>query len=101
MTFIASIEIEPLPGSKMEGNRKGALVYCLIPAASRKVAKRRLQAALEEDKYRLLRTELLEDYANFRWENAKDQLEYDGLAKRAALNNDVVYGPFFSWERDE
>jgi hypothetical protein len=99
--FIASVEIAPLAGSKMGSDRPGALVYCLIPTESKSDAKRRLRAALKEDKYRLIRTELLEDYKQFRWENAEDQAEYDGLAKRAALNMDVVYGPFYTWERDE
>jgi hypothetical protein len=99
--FIASVEIAPLPGSEMPSGQQGALVYCLIPAESKTEAKRRLRTVLKEDKYRLIRTELLEDYQQFRWENAEDQTEYDRLAKKAALNDDVVYGPFYSWERDE
>jgi hypothetical protein len=98
MIFIASVELEPLPGSKMAGGRAGAMVYCLIPAESKRAAKQRLRAALEEDKYRLIRTELMDDYKHFRWESMEDQAEYDKLAKRAALNNDIVYGPFYTWK---
>lgn len=98
MMFIASVELEPLPGSKMAGGRVGAMVYCLIPAESKRAAKLRLRAALEEDKYRLVKTELLDDYEHFRWESLKDQAQYDKLAKRAALNDDVVYGPFYTWK---
>ncbi|HKP37907.1 MAG TPA: hypothetical protein VJT71_13700 [Pyrinomonadaceae bacterium] len=98
MTYIASVEIEPLPGSKMKGRSLGALVYCFIPASSKVVAKRRLHTVLEEDKYRLIRIELLENYEHFRWEKPDDQAEYDRLAKRAALTDDVIYGPFFTWK---
>jgi len=80
--FIASVEVKRLPGSKMGKN----------------TAKQRLRTALEEDSYRLIRIELLEDYESFRWENAQDQVQYDALAKRAALNDDVVYGPFYTWK---
>lgn len=101
MIFIASVELEPLSGSKMTAGRAGAVVYCLIPAESKSAAKLRLRAALEEDKYRLVRTELLDDYKHFRWEKIEDQADYDKLAKKAALNDAVVYGPFYTWKRDE
>jgi hypothetical protein len=98
MIFIASVEVEPLPGSKMTGDRIGALVYCLIPAESKKDAKQRLHEVLKSDKYRLVRTEFLDEYRNFRWENNEDKVAYDKLARRALLSNDVVYGPFYSWK---
>ncbi len=98
MIFIASVEVEPLPGSEMAAGRAGAMVYCMIPAESKSAAKRRLRAALAEDRYRLVRTELLDDYEHFRWQSMEDQLEYDKLAKRSALNDDVVYGPFYTWK---
>jgi len=96
--FIASVEVKRLPGSKMGKGEQGALVYCLIPAESKNTAKQRLRTALEEDSYRLIRIELLEDYESFHWENAQDRVQYDALAKRAALNDDVVYGPFYTWK---
>lgn len=98
MIFIASIEVAPLPGSKMTSKRAGAAVYCMIPAESKGAARERLRAALEEDKYRLVRTEFLDDYKNFRWENIEDQADYDKMAKKAALNDAVVYGPFYTWK---
>lgn len=101
MIFIADVELEPLLGSKMGGHVVGASVYCLIPAETKPVAEQRLQEALQEDRYRLVKTNQLEDYEGFRWESTKDQTEYDQLAKRAALNDDVVYGEFYTWSRDD
>jgi hypothetical protein len=97
MVYIADVEIEPLPGSKMRGHGLGASVYCLIPAESKRIARKRLHEALQEDRYRLVKTNLLEDYEGFRWQSTKDQTEYDKLAKRAAVNDEVVYGPFYTW----
>jgi thioester reductase-like protein len=100
MVFIAGIKVEPLPGSQMEGRGVGGFVYCLIPANSKNAAKARLRAALEEDKYRLVQIELFEDYQRFTWEKSEDQIEYDRVAKMAALNDEVVYGPFYTWNSD-
>jgi hypothetical protein len=101
MVFMASIEVEPLPGSQMGSGLLGGLVYCFVPADNKKAAERRLQSALEQDRYRLIRLEFLQDYKNLRWETPEDQNVYDRLAKRAALNNAVVYGPFYTWDTDE
>lgn len=101
MIFIASVEVKPLPGSEMSKKSAGGLVYCFIPANSKTAASKRLQAALDEDKYELVQVELFDEYENFRWEEPEDQIEYDRLAKRAAVNDDVIYGPFYTWESDE
>lgn len=98
MIFIASVEVEPLPGSKMTDSGIGGVVYCFIPAASKRAAKQRLLAALSSDNYRLIKTEFLDEYRNFSWERVEDQAEYDKLAKKAAANHDVVYGPFYTWQ---
>ena len=101
MIFIASVEVEPLPGSQMGDRGIGALVYCLIPAESKIIAERRLKECLDEDKYRLVKLEFLKKYNGFAWENEEDQIEYDRLAKRAALNNELVYGTFYTWKQNE
>ncbi len=101
MVFIASVEIAPLTGSQMEGRGVGAVVYCLIPAESQTTAKRMLKIALAEDSYLLIKLEFLRQYEGFRWEESEDQIEYDRLAKRAALNNAIVYGTFHKWKQDK
>ena len=101
MIFIASVEVEPLNGSQMKTHGVGAFVYCLIPAKSKIVAQRKLKVALAEDKYRLINLEFLKKYDGFEWESEKDQIEYDRLAKRAALNDELVYGPFYTWKQNE
>ena len=68
----------------------------MIPAKSKMEASRKLRAALEEDKYQLVKTDLLAKYTDFIWESDADRNEYDKLAKRAALENDVVFGPFYT-----
>jgi|GEM_PF-6736471 len=97
--FIASVEVEPLPGSQMKSGI-GASVYCLIPGDSKAACESKLRSCLEQDKYRLIKVEYLKKYEGFRWENAKDQIEYDRLAKRAALKNDLVYGTFYTWAEE-
>lgn len=82
----------------MRQSQKGAALYALIPANSKRDASRKLRVALEEDKYQLVNTEFLAPYDEFTWESDADRGEYDKLAKRAALENDVVYGPFYTWE---
>ena len=101
MVFVASIEVQPLPGSQMRSGLLGAVVNCFVPAENKRAAKRRLKAALDEDRYRLVRIELFDVYENLSWEKSEDQVAYDRLAKRASLNNDVVYGPFYAWSSDE
>jgi thioester reductase-like protein len=101
MIFIADVEVEALPDSKMAGHGVGASVYCLIPAESKRAAEQRLREALQEDRYRLVKTNLLQDYEGFRWESAHDQSQYDRLAKRAALKDDIVYGESYTWSRDD
>lgn len=101
MVFIASVEIAPLSGSQMEAQAVGAFVYCLIPAESQTIAKRMLKNAMAEDKYLLTKLEFLRQYEGFRWEKGEDQIEYDRLAKRAALNNEIVYGAFHTWKQDK
>ena len=101
MIFLASIEVKPLLGAEMRTHQKGAALYALIPAKSRREASRKLRIALEEDKYQLVKTDLLARYDEFTWESDVDRSEYDKLAKRAALENDVVYGPFYTWRTDE
>lgn len=100
MIFIVSAEVEPLPGSQMNDRGIGASVYCLIPAESKSAAEAKFRSCLEEDKYRLINLEFLKKYEDFRWENARDQDEYDRLAKRAALHNELVYGTFYAWAEE-
>lgn len=85
----------------MEGRGVGAEVYCFIPSESQTTARKMLKNALAEDKYKLVKLEFLNPYEGFKWEKLQDQIENDRLAKRAALNNTVVYGAFHSWEQDE
>jgi hypothetical protein len=101
MIFIASVEVEPLTSSQMGDRGIGACVYCLIPAESKVLAGRKLKECLVEDKYRLVNLEFLEKYDGFAWENEEDQIEFDRLAKRAALNNELVYGTFYTWKQNE
>jgi hypothetical protein len=98
MIFLASIQVEPLSGSKMQSDQIAALVYVAIPAASDGEARKKLQGALKEDRYRLVNTEFIAKYDSFQWESTEDQAEYDKLAKRAALQNEVLYGPFYAWQ---
>jgi hypothetical protein len=98
--FIASAEVRPLPGSQMKDRGVGASVYCLIPAESKSAGEAKLRSCLEQDKYRLIKLEFLKKYEEFRWENAQDQVEYDRLAKRAALHNELVYGTFYTWAEE-
>ena len=100
MIFLASVEVEPLPGCEMNGQGIGAAVYCLIPAENEAAARVVLETALlSEDKYQITNVEYVSNYNELCWDDAKDQREYDKLAKRAALNNDVVYGTFYAWDR--
>ena len=85
----------------MQPPQIGAALYALIPAASKREASRRLRIALQEDKYQLVKTDLLARYDEFSCDSDADRSEYDKLAKRAALENDVVYGSFYTWEADE
>lgn len=100
MVFIASIEVAPLPNSKMGKHGKGALVYCFIPADSEKIARLRLQKVIREDDYRLINIEFFDDYSGFQWETEQEQNEYDQLAEEARLGGDVVYGPFYVWKQE-
>ncbi|CAN5497018.1 hypothetical protein BH20ACI3_BH20ACI3_42470 [soil metagenome] len=100
MIFIASAEVRPLPGSQMKDRGVGASVYCLIPADSKSAGEAKLRSCLEQDKYRLVKLEFLKKYEEFRWENAQDQVEYDLLAKRAALHDELVYGTFYTWAKE-
>ena len=97
MIFIASAEVKPLPGSQMNDRCVGASVYCFIPAESKSAGEAKLKSCLAQDKYCLINLEFLKKYEDFRWENAQDQVEYDRLAKRAALRNELVYGTFYTW----
>jgi hypothetical protein len=101
MIFIASVEVEPLIGSQMGNRGVGAFVYCLIPAESKVIAERKLRAALAEDKYRFINLEFLKKYDGFEWASEKEQIEYDRLAKRAALNDELIYGEFYTWKQNE
>jgi hypothetical protein len=98
--FIASAEVKPLPGSQMKDRGVGASVYCFIPAESKSASEAILRSCLEQDKYCLIKLEFLKKYEDVRWENATDQLEYDRLAKRAALHNELVYGTFYTWAKE-
>ena len=100
MIFIASAEVKPLPGSQMKDRGVGASVYCLIPAESTSAGEAKLRSCLKQDKYRLIKLEFLKKYEDFRWENAQDQVEYDRLAKKASLHNEIVYGTFYTWEAE-
>lgn len=101
MIYIASVEVSPLPGSKMSGHGIGGVVYCFIPGSSKTIAKKKLLRALEEDHYRLTKLEFLEDYDGFTWEDKKDQSKYGKLANEAFLAKKIVYGPFYTWKQDE
>lgn len=101
MIYLASIEVKPVSGAEMEPRLKGAVLYALVPAQSKAEASRRLRTALEEDQYQLVKTDLLAKYNDFTWESDADRSEYDKLAKRAELENDVVYGPFYTWKGEE
>jgi hypothetical protein len=101
MIFLTSVEVKPLPGSKMRKHGVGGMVYCFIPAKTKVEAKKRLRAALEEDRYSLIRIEFLEDYEKFTWEKPKEQKEYDTLAKKSAVEDEVIYGQFYTWKRDD
>ena len=101
MIFLASIEVKPLLGAEMRPPQEGAALYALIPAKSKREASRKLRIALEDDKYQLIEMDWLARYDEFIWESDADRSEYDKLAKRAALENGVVYGPFFTWNTDE
>jgi len=97
MIYLASVEVEPLSGCQMPAGQIAAFVYVLIPAGSKREATQKLRAALKEDRYGIIDLEFVAKYGSFSWEKEEDQIEYDRLAKRAALHNDVVYGTFYSW----
>ncbi|MFN2499980.1 MAG: hypothetical protein ABR557_12935 [Pyrinomonadaceae bacterium] len=100
MIFIASIEVAPLSDSQMASRSAiGGFVYCFVPAETQTSAKRMLRDALIEDKYILVNLEFIKEYEGFTWENQEDQIEYDRLAKRAALSNAIVYGTFYTWKK--
>ena len=100
MIFIASAEVKPLPGSQMKDSAVGASVYCLIPAESKSAGEAKLRSCLEQDNFRLTKLEFLRKYDDFKWENVSNQVEYDLLAKRAALTNELVYGAFYTWAKE-
>ena len=51
--------------------------------------------------YQIVKIEFIENYTDYKWDDKKDQLQYDRLAKRAALNDDIVYGPFYTWQQED
>jgi|ERR1051326_266711 hypothetical protein len=99
MIYLASVEVAPVANSLIGGRGTGALVYCFIPSESKKNAKKKLIQALEEDQYKLVNIEFIEPYNGLTWEDERDKITYDRLAKRAALNNNLIYGPFYTWEK--
>lgn len=101
MIFLASVEVKPLPKSQLNAHGVGALIYCLVPADSRGIARKKLGQALRDDMYQIVKIEFIENYTDYKWDDKKDQLQYDRLAKRAALNDDIVYGPFYTWQQED
>ena len=88
-------------GAQMVGHGVGALVNCLIPADSIELAIEKLKQALHEDHYELVVTEFVKPYEGFKFELTADQELHDQLARQAAETDDVVYGEFYTWEREE
>jgi len=106
--YLFRIEVRGLRGSRMfkeikkTGAVNGAFVNCVVSAGTKSEAELKLNKALTEDKYQLVKVDKIEDFVSLRFDekNPEDN-EYLQMAKDALKNNEVYYGEFCTWEKNK
>ena len=85
----------------MVGQGIGGFVHCLISAKTQKQAIEKLKRSLYEKNYELVVMESIIPYKDHKFKNAADRREHDKFARQASETDEVVYGVFYTWEREE
>lgn len=93
--YLVRVEVKGDKGSAMPTDAKGAFVNCVVPGKDRDDAIHKLEKALAEDKYLLVKIDKIDDF---------DKLEFDPrdehylqMAKDAVRSGSVYYGEFNIW----
>jgi len=93
--FFVRIEVRGLEGCQMPKDVKSAFVNCVVPAADRDEAMKKLETTLNEDKYELVNVAKIELFYELVFD--EEHKHYLKMAEDAEKTGDVHYGEFNVW----